>query len=98
MFVDTAMLHSGADQSYRASEHAQDGANHLSVAAPVAGIFGSFAAAEDFHDAVTSAHAHHVKTLQSHQQNLDEVGTKAHHVASSFSAMDDNNAKALREM
>jgi hypothetical protein len=28
MFVDTAKLHSGASESYRASEHAHDGANH----------------------------------------------------------------------
>ena len=98
MFVDTAQLHSGSAQSYRASEHAQDGANHLSVAAPIAGMFGSFAVANAFHDAVSSAHTHHVKSLQSHQQNLNDVGTKAHHVAYSFSAMDDNNAKALREV
>jgi hypothetical protein len=98
MFVDTALLHSGARESYRASEHAQAGANHLLSATPVAGMFGAFDAAEEFHDAVTAAHGHHVKTLQSHQQNLDEVGTRAHHVASSFSAMDDDNAKALREV
>jgi Protein of unknown function (DUF2563) len=98
MLVDTAMLHSGAAQSHRASEHAQDGANHLSGAAPAAGMFGDFADAEAFHDAVDSAHAHHVRTLQSHQQNLNNVGTKAHRVACTFSAMDDDNAKALREV
>jgi len=98
MLVDTAMLHSGAAQSHSASEHAQDGANHLSGAGPAAGMFGDFADAEACHDAVASAHAHHVRTLQSHQQNLNEVGTKTHHVAYTFSAMDDDNAKALREV
>jgi hypothetical protein len=98
MFVDTAKLHSGASESYRASEHAHDGANHLSAAAPVAGIFGSFADAEAFHDDVSSAHAYHVKTLQAHQQNLNDVGTKTHHVAYSFSATEDNNAKVLRDV
>jgi Protein of unknown function (DUF2563) len=98
MFVDTAMLHSGATESHRASEHAQDGANHLSAAGPVAGMFGSFAAADDFHDAVSAAHHHHVKTLQNHQQKLNEVGAKTHQVAYSFSATEDNNAKVLRDV
>jgi Protein of unknown function (DUF2563) len=98
MFVDTAMLHSGAGEAYRASEHAQDGANHLSAAALVAGMFGEFADAEEFYDAISDAHAHHVKALQSHQENLGKVGDRAHHVASSFSAMDNNNAKVLREV
>jgi Protein of unknown function (DUF2563) len=98
MFVDTAMLHSGAAQSYRASEHAQDGVNHLAGVAPVAGMFGSFADAEAFHDDVTSAHAHHIKTLQSHQQNLNAVGTKTHHVAYSFTATEQNNTKVLRDV
>jgi len=96
MFVDTARLHSGASESYRASEHAHDGANHLSAAAPVAGMFGSFADAEAFHDDVSAAHARHVEALQRHQQNLNDVGTKTHHVAYSFSATEDNNAKVLR--
>jgi hypothetical protein len=98
MFVDTAMLHSGAAQSHRASEHAQDGANRLSATSPVAGMFGDFADAEAFHDAVSSAHAHHVKTLQNHQQNLNDVGTKTHHAAYSFTATEDNNTKVLREV
>jgi hypothetical protein len=98
MFVDTAMLHSGAAQSHRGSEHAQDGANHLSAASPAAGMFGSFAEAEAFHDAVNSAHAHHVKTLQIHGQNVDDVGTKTRHLASSFSATEDNNVKVLRDV
>jgi hypothetical protein len=98
MRVDTTQLHSGAAHSYRASEHAQDGANQLSAAAPIAGMFGSFADAEAFHDTVSSAHAHHVKALQNHQETLNDVGTKAHHVAYTFAAADDNNAKVMREV
>lgn len=98
MIVDTTMLHSGAAQSHRASEHARDGANHLSATPPVAGMFGSFADAEAFHDAVNSAHNHHIKTLQSHQHDLDDVGTKTHHVANSFSATEENNVKVLRDV
>jgi hypothetical protein len=98
MFVDTAKLHSGASESYRASEHAHDGANHLSAATPVARMFGSFADAEAFHEDVSSAHAHHVKTLHSHQHNLNDVGTKTHQIAYSFSATEDHNTKVLRDV
>jgi uncharacterized protein YukE len=98
MLANTAMLHSGAGESYRAAEHAQDGATHLSLAASVAGMFGKFDTADDFHDAVTAAHAYHVKTLQSHQHNLDDLGANVHHIASSFSAMDASNAKMMREV
>ena len=98
MFVDTAKLHSGAAESHRASEHAQAGANHLSGAPPVAGMFGDFAAADDFHDALSAAHAHHVKALQNHQENLNDVGAKAHRAGYAFSATEDHNTKVLREV
>ena len=92
------MLHSGAAESHRASEHAEAGASHLSGATPAAGMFGDFAAADDFHDAVSAAHAYHVKALQNHQENLNDVGAKAHRAGYAFSATDDHNAKVLREV
>ena len=98
MFADTAQLHSGASESHRASEHAQAGANHLSDAPPVAGMFGSFPAADDFQDAVSAAHAYHVKALHNHQENLNDVGTKAHRAGYAFSATEDQNRKVLREV
>ena len=98
MFAATAQLHSGASESRRASEHAQAGVNHLSGATPVAGMFGSFAAADDFHDAVSAAHAYHVKALHNHQENLNDVGTKAHRAGYAFSATVDHNTKVLREV
>lgn len=98
MFVDTAMLHSGATESRRAGEHAQDGANVLAQAPLAVGMFGDFAAAEAFRDAVSLAHAQHVKALQNHRETLDDVGAKTQRVAHSFIATEDNNAKALREV
>jgi hypothetical protein len=92
MFVDTALLHSGANESHRAGEHAQDGADHLSRGPLASGMFGEFAAAEAFHDAVRSAHTAHVKTLQAHQEALTAVGSKAHRAATGFSAMEARNA------
>ena len=92
MFVDTAKLHSGAAESHRASEHAQAGADSLSAVTPLAGMFG------DFHDAVSAAHAHHVKALQHHQESLNDVGVKAHRIGHEFSATEDRNAKELRKL
>lgn len=96
MFVDTGLLHAGASDSYRAGEHALAGAGHLSRAPLAAGIFGDFAAAEAFHEAVYSAHAHHVRTLQGHQERLSALADKAHVAAAGFIEMDQNNASALR--
>ncbi|MGH3530760.1 MAG: DUF2563 family protein [Mycobacterium sp.] len=98
MFVDTATLHSGATDSHRAGGHAQDGANHLLRAPLLAGMFGDFAAAEALHDAVSTAHAQHVKTLEGHQKTLTGIGDKAHHAGYSFTAMEEHNAKVLREV
>jgi hypothetical protein len=96
MFVDTALLHSGANESHRAGEHAQQGADRLSCGPLISGMFGDFAAAEEFHDAVRSAHTRQVKTLQAHQEALTAVGDKAHLAASGFTAMDAHNAAAER--
>jgi hypothetical protein len=96
MFVDTELLHSGANESHRAGGHAQDGADHLSRGPLVSGMFGEFATAEAFHDAVRSAHAQHVQTLQAHQEALTAVGSKAHRAAIEFTGMDHRNAAEQR--
>jgi alanine racemase len=96
MDVDTGLLHSGANQSHRAGGHAQEAANHLSRGPVMSGMFGEFAAAESFHEAVTSAQAHHVKTLQAHQETLTAVGANAHTAANGFTDMEERNAAQLR--
>jgi hypothetical protein len=96
MFVDTGLLHSGANHSHRAGGHAQDAADHLSRGPLLSGMFGEFAAAESFYDAVTAAHAHHVKILQAHQETLTAVGANAHLAADEFTATEDHNAAKLR--
>ncbi len=96
MFVDTDLLHSGAEQSHRAGGHAQDGADQLARAPLASDMFGSFPAAETFHDAVSVAHGQHVKNLQAHQETLTGVGHNAHHAANGFANMDDRNAARER--
>ena len=96
MEVDTGLLHSGGNQSHRAGGHAQEAAGHLSRGPLMPGMFGDFAAAESFHEAVTSAQAHHAKTLQAHQETLTTVGTNAHKAAKGFTDMEEHNAADLR--
>lgn len=96
MFVDTELLRSGGNESYRAGSHAHEGAERLARGPLMSGMFGDFPAAEEFHDAVRSAHAQHVKTLQAHQEALSAVGTKAHRAATGFTEMDARNAAAER--
>jgi hypothetical protein len=96
MFVDTDLLHSGANESHRAGGRAQDGADQLSRGPLLAAMFGGFPAAETFHDAVSAAHARHVKNLQAHKETLTDVGHKAHYAANGFTDMDDRNAAEMR--
>lgn len=96
MFVDIAMLHSGANESDCASRYADEGAKHLSRTSPVSGIFGDFTAADSFHEAISAAHTHHTKALRAHRENLSTIGSKAHQAAAEFTDMDEyNSAKFL---
>ena len=45
MFVITGLLHAGGNESHRAAEHAQEGADQLSRRPLSSGIFGEFPAA-----------------------------------------------------
>ena len=96
MFVDTSSLRSGANQSHRAGGDAQDAADHLSRGPLLSGMFGEFAAAESFHDAVAAARAYHVKTLQAHQETVTTVGVNAHLAANTFTDTEDCNAAKLQ--
>ncbi|MCV7103202.1 DUF2563 family protein [Mycobacterium palustre] len=96
MFVDADLLRSGANESHRAGGHARDGADQLARGPLSSGMFGGFPAAEAFHNAVTTAHAQHVKTLRGHQETLTEVGHKGHYAAAGFVEMDNRNAAEMR--
>ncbi len=98
MFVNPDLLHSGGTESHRAGEHAKNGADQLARGPVMAGMFGEFAAAETFHDALHSAHAQHVKNLQAHQEALGAVGSKAHLAATRFNDMDGRNAAMMRSV
>ncbi|HZS20211.1 MAG TPA: DUF2563 family protein, partial [Pseudonocardiaceae bacterium] len=72
-----------------------DGADHLAAASPAAGMFGDFAAAHEFHQAVSQAHIHHTRKLRAHQQVLSDVGDKARTAATAFTDMEERNTVKL---
>jgi hypothetical protein len=96
VFVDTGLLHSGGNQSHQAGGHAQDAADRLSRGPLMSGMFGDFPAAEEFHEAVSVAHAKHVKSLQAHGETLTDVGGKAYKAAASFTDMEARNTAEVR--
>lgn len=96
MFVDPAMLRSGAVDAHGASEQAHGGAARLNQIAVAASIFGGFGVADVFHNAITAAHNEHITTLNGHRRTLSGVGDKAHYAAREFTGMDQHNAAQLR--
>ncbi|MEB3030383.1 DUF2563 family protein [[Mycobacterium] nativiensis] len=95
MFVDPAMLKDGAAHSHSAADHARAGAASLDQTAVTAGIFGSFGAADVFHQAISTCHTEHITTLTDHRRILTDVGGKAHYAAREFTGMDQHNAAEL---
>ncbi len=98
MFVDRAGLRYGASDSGVAGEHARAGGQHLAGSAPAAGMFGDFADADGFHQTLSAAHAHHSTVLDRHQQILGGIADKARCAETQFGAMDERNARALRDV
>ncbi len=98
MFVNTELLHSGAGESHRAGTHAQDAADHLSRGPLLSGMFGCFAEAEAFHEALSVAHTKHVKSLQAHQETLTAISGRARRAAAEFTDMEQHNAAKLRAL
>ncbi len=96
MFVDPELLNSGASETHRASAHAKEGADHLARGLLLSGMFGDFSAGQMFHAAVVFTRTRHVRGLNTHQEALTAVGTKAEQAAAEFMAMDENNAAKLR--
>jgi Protein of unknown function (DUF2563) len=58
-------------------------------------MFGDFAAAHEFHQAVTQAHAHHTTRLRAHQETLSNIGDKARTAATAFTDMEERNELKL---
>lgn len=95
MFVDPALLDCGAQDSHSAAAHAHAGAARLSQLSVAGGVFGSFAAADVFHRALSTAHADHIGALHGHRRALSDVADKAQQARRAFLDMDEHNATEL---
>ncbi|WP_156688656.1 DUF2563 family protein [Mycobacterium sp. Marseille-P9652] len=98
MFVDPKLLRMGGNDSRRAGDHAHEGAAALSRGPLSSGMFGDFAAADAFHEAISSAHAQHIANLTAHHEALASFGTKADQTANGFIDMDNHNAAEMRDV
>ncbi|MCV7230235.1 DUF2563 family protein [Mycolicibacterium komossense] len=98
MEVHVAGLHSGANTSYDAADHADGAAATLSRTTPDSGMFGDFAAAHSFHQSLEAAHTRHVELIKKHTANLGTIGDKAHKAAAAFAEMDQDNAEKLKDV
>lgn len=96
MFVDAELLRSGAGESRRAGEYAQQAAQRLSRGALQPQMFGDFAAAAAFHEAAAVAQSHHVRVSFSNQETLAAVGNSAHLAAVKFTEMDQYSVREVR--
>ncbi|PIB79560.1 DUF2563 family protein [Mycobacterium celatum] len=96
MEVDTAHLHAGADRCSDAAQTALTAAGKLAGKEPAAGMFGDFAEAHEFHQAVSAAHRAHVEQLHGHHRALTGIGDKSRSAAYEFTARDASSADSLR--
>jgi len=95
MYVDTDLLHMGAEFSRSAGSIVQRGATQLASTQLSAGIFGDFDAAHSFHSALTTAHQAHVATMNSHRVGFDTLAEKANAAATTFVAQDSQSSSDL---
>jgi hypothetical protein len=96
VFVDVALLYSGAGESRRASEHAHHAMEHLSRGSVMPEMFGDFAAAEEFGEAAGALHARNLRILLGHREFLGSLGDRAHLAGAEFTDMEERNATSVR--
>lgn len=96
MEVDTAHLHAGADRCSDAAQTALAAAGKLAGKVPTVGMFGDFAEAHEFHEALSAAHQGHIEQLHGHHRALTEISDKSRSAAHEFTARDASAADSLQ--
>lgn len=91
MRVEPDVLKDGAEVSRNAGRIVGNGADALAQASLPAGMFGDFAAAHDFHSALTVGHQSHVRAMRGNHRTLTDVGDKVHHAATAFEQTEADN-------
>lgn len=98
MFVDFDGLRGGANTSYTAADHAYEGAGRLSRASVGNSIFGDFAEARSFQQAVSNAQSRHATLAEEQYTCLGAVGDKAHVATNGFADMEKKNTAKLDDV
>ncbi|WP_199254051.1 DUF2563 family protein [Mycolicibacterium mengxianglii] len=98
VFVDFDGLRSGASTSYAAADRASEGAGRLARANVATSLFGDFAEAQKFQQALSAAHNRHVSLAEQHCTSLGAIGDQAHVARSTFIDMDEKHTAVLRDV
>jgi hypothetical protein len=96
MEVDPTHLYAGADRCVDAAGTALAAAGKLAAEKSTAGLFGDFAEAHAFHEAVSAAHHDHVERLHGQHRALTDISDKGRWAADEFTARDVSSADSLR--
>jgi hypothetical protein len=98
VFVDFDGLRSGANTSYTAADRAADGAARLARAGMATSIFGDFAEAKSFQQALSDAQSRHATLADQQCTSLGAIGDKAHVARSGFMDMEDRHTAQLKDV
>ena len=98
MHVVPHALRTGANVSDEAGGHADNGAQRLGVTGVPAGMFGDFEDAHSFHTALGSTKDDHRDALAGHHANLTGIAENVRTAATTFTNMDNRNARLLRDV
>jgi Protein of unknown function (DUF2563) len=96
MEVDPTHLQAGADRCSDAAGTALAAAGKLAEKKPTAGMFGDFAEARAFHEAISATHQDHVEQLHGHHRVLTDISDKSRSGADEFTGRDTSAADSLR--
>ncbi|CAN5617248.1 hypothetical protein BH10ACT9_BH10ACT9_56920 [soil metagenome] len=95
VFVDFDGLRSGATTSYTAADRAYDAAGRLTRAGIAAGMFGDFAEAQSFRQALSDAQKRHAELADKNCAALGTIGDNAHRARAGFLDMEQKNTARL---
>lgn len=98
VFVDFDGLRGGANTSYTAADHAYEGAGRLARAGTATSIFGDFAEAKSFQQALSAAQSRHARLAEQQYASLGTIGDKAHTATNGFVEMEKRNTATLDDV
>jgi hypothetical protein len=93
--VNTGELGVGVESCQYAAGSARKAADRLGEAIVPSGVFGDFAEAHSFHNAMSAAHRAHQEQLHAHHSKLMGLSDKAKTAAKAFTNIDESAADEI---